>query len=249
MALTATATKSLRKSVCTILGMFDPYVITVSPDKTNLIFRVEAYESLETTFLPLIKELESKRGNMDRTLVYCQQQEVCARLYLLFRMHLARMFTEPVGYPDLPQFRLVDMFTSGTHATIKERISVLFTTPSNLHILIATVAFGMGVNPPDVHRVYHCGPPSDIEMYVQEVGRGGRDGLPTVATLYYAKSLKRFVDKTMVQYAEESTSCRRDKLFGDFDMYKRSSINVGCNCCDICSLICACDKCEKNIQS
>ena len=71
MALTATATKSLHKSVCTILGMFDSYVITVSPDKTNLIFRVEAYESLETTFLPLIKELESKRRNMDRTLVYC----------------------------------------------------------------------------------------------------------------------------------------------------------------------------------
>ena len=118
MALTATATKSLRKLVCTILGMFDPYVVTVSPDKTNLIFRVEAYESLEATFLPLIKELESKRGNMDTTLVYCQQQEVCARLYLLFRMHLARKFTEPVGYPDLPQFRLVDMFTSGTHATI-----------------------------------------------------------------------------------------------------------------------------------
>lgn len=66
-------------------------------------------------------------------------------------------------------------------------------------------------------QVYHCGPPNDIEMYVQEVGRGGLDGLRTVATLYYAKSLKRFVDKTMVQYAEDSTSCRRDKLFGDFN--------------------------------
>ena len=74
---------------------------------------------------------------------------------------------------------------------------------------------------------------SNIEMYVQDVGRGGRDGLHTVATLYSAKSLKKFVDKSMVQYAEESTSCRRDKLFGDFHIYKRSSINVGCNCCDM----------------
>ena len=123
------------------------------------------------------------------------------------------------------------MFTSGSHTTIKERISVLFTTLSNLRIIIATAAFGTGVNPLDVHQVYHCGPPSDIEMYmyVQEVGRGGRDGLRTVAALYYAKSLKRFVDKTMIQYAEESTSCRRDKLFCDFDTYKHSSINVGCN--------------------
>ena len=91
MALTATATKSLRKSVCTILGMHDPFVVTVSPDKTNMIFRVEAYESLEATFLPFIKELKSKRASMDRTIV-CWQQEVCARLYLLFRMHLASEF-------------------------------------------------------------------------------------------------------------------------------------------------------------
>ena len=53
----------------------------------------------------------------------------------------------------------------------------------------------MGVNPPDVHRIYHCGPPNDIEMYVQEVGRGGRDGAPTIATLFYAKSL-RFVEQS-----------------------------------------------------
>lgn len=222
MALTATATKSLRKCVCTTLGMHDPYLVTVSPDKTNLVFQVQSFESLERTFLPLIEELKLKRVSMERTIVYCQQQEVCARLYLLFRLHLASEFTEPVGCPDLPQFRLVDMFTSGSHPAIKERISVLFTTSSNLRILIATVAFGMGVNPPDVHRVYHCGPPNDIEMYVQEVGRGGRDGMPTVVTLYYAKSLKRFVDKNMIQYAEQSIICRRDMLFGDFDMYKHS---------------------------
>ena len=183
MALTATATRSLRKCVCTTLGMHDPYIITVSPDKSNLIFQVQPYESLETTFLPLITMLKEKRVTMDRTIVYCQQQDVCARLYLIFRLHLASEFTEPIGFPDLPQFRLVDMFTSGSHVTIKEKISILFTTLSNLRILIATVAFGMGVNPPDVHQIYHCGPPTDIEMYVQEVGRGGRDGLRTVATL------------------------------------------------------------------
>lgn len=57
MALTATATKSLRKSVCT---MHHPFLVTVLPDKTNLIFRVEAYESLEMAFLPLIEELKQK---------------------------------------------------------------------------------------------------------------------------------------------------------------------------------------------
>ena len=83
------------------------------------------------------------------------------------------------------------MYTSGTHPTVKEKVSQSFSRPSCLRVLIATVAFGMGVNPPDVHRVYHCGPPNNVEMYVQEIGRGGRDGLSTVAALFYSKSLKK----------------------------------------------------------
>ena len=84
-------------------------------------------------------------------------------------------------------------------------------------------------------------------MYVQEVGRGGRDGLPTVAILYYAKTLRRFVDQGMIDYAEQSTVCRRDMLFNDFDMYKHSSANIGCNCCDICAMTCKCDKCSVHV--
>lgn len=82
-----------------------------------------------------------------------------------------------MGYPELPQFRLVDMFTSGTHSSVKEKhYNSFFLASSNLRVLIATVAFGMGVNPPDVHYVIHCGPPNDNGSYVQDVGRGGRNG-------------------------------------------------------------------------
>ena len=213
MALTATATKSLRRDVCHILGMNDPYLVTVSPDKSNIVFSVSPFESLEMIFKPIMDELKKEREKMERTIIYCQQQETCARLYLLFRLNLAKEFTEPIGYPDLPQFRLVDMYTSCTHTTVKEQNSASFSKPSKLRILIATVAFGMGVNSPDVHRIIHCGPPNDIEMYVQEVGRGGRDGAATIAKLFYAKSLRRFVNKAMLEYAEQSTVCRRDILF------------------------------------
>lgn len=149
---------------------------------------------------------------MERTIIYCQQQETCARLYLLFRLNLASEFMEPIGYPDLPQFRLIDMYTSSTHSTVKESICSSFMKPSSLRILIATVAFGMGVNPPDVHWIYHCGPPSDIEMYVQEVGCGGRDGMTNIATLFYSKILRRYVNKRMIEYAEQCDTCRRDML-------------------------------------
>ena len=98
---------------------------------------------------------------------------------------LLHEITEPVGYPDLPQFRLVDMFSSGAHPSVKEIITSSFTKPASvLRVLIATVAFGLGVNPPDVRYILHCGPPHDIETYVQEVGRGGRDGGLTYATIF-----------------------------------------------------------------
>ena len=129
---------------------------------------------------------------MDRTIIFCKQQETCGRLYLLFRMRLGKEFTHPVGYPDVPQFRLVDMFTSGTHSSVKESITAAFNSPSsNLRVLIATIAFDMGVNPPDVHYIIHCGPPNDIETYVQEVGRGGRDGSLTYAILRWLRRVSR----------------------------------------------------------
>ena len=97
------------------------------------------------------------------------------------------------------------MFTSGTHPSVKESIISSFTKPSSesvIRVLIATVAFGMGVNPPNIRHVYHCGPPHDIETYVQEIGRGGRDGGLTYATLFYSDAFKRFVDKNMIHYCQ-----------------------------------------------
>lgn len=162
MALTATATRSLRGAVCKTLGMDNPVVVTVSPDKTNMVFSVAHFESLETTFRPTMEKLKHERTNMQRTLIFCKSQETCAQLYLMFKFFLREEFTQPKGYPDLPQFRLVDMFMSGTHPSVKESITSLIQSPtSNLRVLICTVAFGMGVNPPDVRAVL-----TDIETYI-----------------------------------------------------------------------------------
>ena len=246
MALTATATRSLRGAVCKTLGMDNPVVVTVSPDKTNMVFSVAHFESLETTFRPTMEKLKHERTNMQRTLIFCKSQETCAQLYLMFKFFLREEFTQPKGYPDLPQFRLVDMFMSGTHPSVKESITSLIQSPtSNLRVLICTVAFGMGVNPPDVRAVLHCGPPADIETYIQEVGRGGRDGKTTHATLFYSRKLKRFVSDDMIKYCEQTTCCRRDQLFNDFDLYVHAPCNVGCKCCDICMHKCECDECAN----
>eukprot|EP00731_Ephydatia_muelleri_P005099 Em0002g1275a len=80
-------------------------------------------------------------------------------------------------------FLLVDMFTSCTDQEMKESIIKCFCMESNLRIVIATGAFGMGLDCPDVQQVVHFGAPSDVETYIQETGRAGRNGNMALVTL------------------------------------------------------------------
>ena len=72
------------------------------------------------------------------------------------KMVLGEEHIEPVGAPDLPEFRLLYYFTSATHKSVKDGILKVFTQPSSsLHVVIATIAFGMGINTPDIRYVVH----------------------------------------------------------------------------------------------
>ena len=104
MALTATATRTLRCDVCHVLEMKDPHIVTVSPDKSNVILQISPFESCENAFKPLIDKLKIERLNMGRT--------IHARLYLFFHLALKSELTEPMGYPDLPHHRHVHQWNS-----------------------------------------------------------------------------------------------------------------------------------------
>ena len=91
------------------------------------------------------------------------------------------------------------MFMKGTETEVKDCIIRHFTKPSPLHIVIATVAFGMGVNCSEVNLVIHVGSPKDVENYVQEVGRGGRDGTLSYALLH-GKKWNKECSKIMFDY-------------------------------------------------
>ena len=99
-------------------------------------------------------------------------------IYIYFQRQLGDAFTEFTDAPNLPQFRLVEMFTSVTGTAQKDYIVKAFTSESYLRIVIATIAFGMGIDCPDVHQVVHIGLPDDTKSYniMQETGRAGRVG-------------------------------------------------------------------------
>lgn len=106
------------------------------------------------------------------------------------KSRLGQEMFDPIGAPNLVKYRLLDMFTACTHTSVKDAIVAAFTGGSSpLRIVIATIAFGMGLNCPDIQMAIHWGPPDSIETYLQEMGRAGRDGKPSRAVLYYDKQI------------------------------------------------------------
>ena len=152
MALTATATKQTRKDICKSLAMVNPTMILKSPEKSNIVYKVFHKEcSMEETFASLTEELRKNRKNTDKTIIFCRTYEDTSHIYLYFKSMLGNEMTDPIGYPDVSKFRMIDMFTACTTSDVKEKIIKSFVVPdSRLRIIVATVAFGMGMDCPNV---------------------------------------------------------------------------------------------------
>lgn len=249
MALTATATTKLRMDVSKTVGMRNELVVSKSPSKSNIMYMVTKFSSIEETFLPIARRLRQEGSRCPRVIIYCRSYGDCADIYLYFKVYLGADFTDPPSAPNLPRFRIVDMYMSCTEIIVKDEIVRLFGMRSSLRVVVATIAFGMGIDCPDVRQVISFGSPCDIEAYVQETGRAGRDNLPSLAILVTKASPGRRIEKAMSDYASNETTCRRDQLFAKFDGYSRTFERPLCLCCDICLISCECSKCSSNHHS
>ena len=192
----------------------------------------------------LAEELRLLKSAFPKTLVFCSNYDNCSQLYLLLQSTLGRYFTDPPGYPNLHVFWLIEMYTRACLPHMKEKVLSSFSTAgSKLRLVVATTAFSMGIDCADIRRVYHYGPPSCVEQYVQETGRAGRDGLLSQAILLYGKP-GRFAEEEMKLYGENTTQCRQRILFQNFICHDHEVINPLCICCDVCARICQCKTCK-----
>ena len=156
MALTATASKSTREKVSQMLSLRTATLVYVPPVKPNMIYYVK-FKS-DTTIERLVHGLSDRLINLKETtpkiLVFCRRFQECSTMYQLFKQFLGREFTHPIGAPDLAKFRVVDMYTGGcTKPEIKASIIKSFCASAHLRIVISTIAFGMGLDVPDIQQV------------------------------------------------------------------------------------------------
>ena len=97
------------------------------------------------------------------------------------------------------------MFTSCVDEEVESQIITSFTSDQYpLRLVVATVAFGMGLDCPDVRQVIHLGAPDETESYIQETGLGGKDEKPSLALLFVIKRTSQFCDKSMKNYLDNT---------------------------------------------
>ncbi len=212
MALTATATERVRADIVEQLHLHEPRCYVASFNRPNLTYRVSAKSGSYEQILSFIRARRNEAG-----IIYCQARKTAEQL--ADKLTADGIKSEP--------------YHAGLSADERSRNQEAFLR-DGVQVICATIAFGMGINKPNVRFVIHYDLPKNIEGYYQETGRAGRDGLPSECLLLFSPGDRvkqmRFIDEKpnpeeraiareqleqMIHYAEIA-SCRRESLLGYF---------------------------------
>lgn len=229
LALTATATSHVRQDIVQNLSMKKPEIYISSFNRPNIFLEVQPKRKTVDQVIACIKKHAGESG-----IIYCYSRKQVDELTETL---------DKMGYSVLS-------YHAGLTDEIRAKNQKLF-IKDEVQIMVATVAFGMGIDKPNVRFVINYDLPKSLEEYYQEIGRAGRDGLPSSALLLYSAGdihkIRYFFEDSadpekaeillqgMIKYAT-SRNCRRTSLlayFGEKFISPENEKDQMC-CCDIC---------------
>ena len=227
IALTATATDTTREEIARRLSLENARHFVSSFDRPNILYRIVEKNEVKRQLLSFIREEHAG----DSGIVYCLSRS---------RVEDTAAFLSQNGVSALP-------YHAGMDANVRAQHQARFLREEGL-VMVATIAFGMGVNKPDVRFVAHVDLPKSVEGYYQETGRAGRDGDPATAWMAYGLQdvvqQRRMIDESLGDDAFkrrsgrqldamlglcETVDCRRQQLLAYF-----GQAIAPCGNCDTC---------------